>query len=96
MSGDQSSLFAWVLAGVTTVIGALTTALSVLYKSRVAAYEKAEIKLDTRVEMLEQKLDKCEEEHTNAKIEVARINERLRLLEAKGCLNESCHSRSIQ
>lgn len=83
MSSDQSSLFAWVLAGVTTVIGALTTALSMLYKSRIAAYEKAEIKLDTRVEMLEQKLEKCETEHTNAKVELAEIKTRLSLLESK-------------
>ena len=96
MSGDQSNLTSWVLAGVASVIAALTSALSFLYKSRVAAYEKAEVKLDARVEMLEQKLDKCEAEHTNAKVEVARINERLRLLEAKGCLNESCHIKGIQ
>lgn len=81
MSGDQSSLFAWVLAGVTTVIGALTTALSILYKSRIAAYEKAEVKLDTRVEVLERKLEKCEEEHTSAKVQLAEIKTRLSILE---------------
>lgn len=95
MTNDQSSLMSWVLTGVAAVIAALTSALSFLYKSRVSAYEKAEVKLDTRVEMLEQKLDKCEAEHTSAKIEVARINERLRLLEAKGCLNDSCHIKGV-
>ena len=63
------------------MIAALTSALSFLYKSRIAAYEKAEVKLDTRVELLEKKLDKCEEEHTNAKVELAAIKTRLNILE---------------
>lgn len=81
MNSDQSTLFAWVLAGVATVIGALTSALSFLYKSRIAAYEKAEVKLDARVEALEKKLDKCEQEHTSAKVQLAEIKTRLEILE---------------
>jgi hypothetical protein len=81
MSNEDSNLFGWVLAGVSTVIAALTSALSFLYKSRIAAYEKAEVKLETRVELLEQKLDKCESEHTNAKVELAEIKTRLNILE---------------
>ena len=81
MSDDNSTLLAWVLAGIGSMIAALTSALSFLYKSRIAAYEKAEIKLDTRVELLEKKLDKCEEEHTNAKVELAAIKTRLNILE---------------
>lgn len=81
MSDDNSTLLAWVLAGIGSMIAALTSALSFLYKSRIAAYEKAEVKLDTRVEVLEKKLDKCEEEHTNAKVELAAIKTRLNILE---------------
>jgi chaperonin cofactor prefoldin len=81
MSNEDSNLFGWVLAGVASVIATLTTVVSFLFKSRIAAYEKAEVKLETRVEMLEQKLDKCESEHLNAKIELTEIKTRLNILE---------------
>lgn len=63
------------------MIATLASALSYLYKSRIAAYEKAEIKLDARVDMLEKKLDKCEEEHGKAREQLAEIRTRLSLLE---------------
>jgi chromosome segregation ATPase len=78
---NENGISGWILAGISTLIASLTTALSYLYKSRIEAYEKAEIKLDTRVELLETKLDKCETEHTNAKVELAEIKTRLNLLE---------------
>lgn len=81
MSDENSTLLAWVLAGIGSMIAALTSALSFLYKSRIAAYEKAEVKLDTRVEVLEKKLEKCEEEHTSAKVQLAEIKTRLSILE---------------
>jgi cell division protein FtsL len=85
MSTNDSSLLGWVLAGVATIVASLTTALSWIYRHQISSYENAANKLETRVESLEAKLDKCHEEHVAAKLELGKLSERTRLLEARGC-----------
>jgi len=61
----------------------------------IAEKEKEELlkektRLEAKIEKLEEKVDACQEEHYQAKIELAKINERLRLLEAKSCKGDEC------
>jgi outer membrane murein-binding lipoprotein Lpp len=73
-----------------------------MYKKQISDYERNEknlrdeavkekTRLELKIEHLEEKVNSCESEHTAAKIELAKINERLRLLEQKGCLSGQCH-----
>jgi len=100
LNNDQS-IIGWVLAGVGAIMATLSGALSWIYKKQIADYERNEAdlreqaikertKLELKIENIESKLNHCETEHTQAKIELAKINERLRLLEKRGCLTGNC------
>jgi hypothetical protein len=84
----------WVFAGVGAIMATLSGALSWMYKKQIADYERNEmelrelaikekLKLELKIENIESKLSHCEAEHTAARIELAKINERLLLIEKR-------------
>ncbi len=62
MSGSDSSLMGWVLAGVATVIATLAGAVATLFKIRENENAKAIADLKASHELTKQKSDKCEED----------------------------------
>lgn len=83
MTDENSTMLAWVLAGVATVIGTLSAAVAKLYHTQVKGYVEREVTLTTKVANLEEKISHCEAEHTAAKIELAKLETRLSLVENK-------------
>jgi chromosome segregation ATPase len=94
MSGqEQSSLIGWVLAGFTTITTALSSALSLLYRNQIKDYERERAfllderqSLKTEVAKIASEVDNCQREHYETKVQFAKVEERLRLLELKGCM----------
>jgi chromosome segregation ATPase len=71
----DSSILGWAIAGVMTIISALTTGLLTLFRIRESENAKNIEKLETSLTALSNKADKCEEDrHTlDKKCEVLQV-----------------------
>ena len=79
----SENVIPWVLAGVGTVVGTLSAVVAKLYHSQIEGYIKREGALEAKVALLQDKVDKCQIEHEEAKIAAAKLEVRLSLLEGK-------------
>lgn len=81
MDSEPSSWSSWVLAGVASVIATLSSAVAYLFRGQVKIYEERIGHLEGDVCKLGEASEKCQEEHTLTKIELARMGERVAMLE---------------
>lgn len=83
MNDGGTSISAWVLAGVSTVVATLTSAVAFLFRANNKLYETRIGQLEGEVCVLKDASEKCQQEHTATKIELAKMNERVEQLETK-------------
>lgn len=73
----------WVMAGVGTVIAALTSAVTYFYKTQVADYKKREADLITDVAILRKESEECKEDRELLRVNQAKLEARTEMLESK-------------
>ena len=78
---DSSTPWGGIMAGVSTVIATLSSAVAFLFRGQVKLYETRIGQLDEEVLRLSDASEKCQEEHTNTKIELASLKGRMETLE---------------
>ena len=78
---ENSTPWGWIVAGVSAVISTLTSAVAFLFRGQIKLYETRIGQLDEEVLRLSDASEKCQEEHTNTKIELASLKGRMETLE---------------
>ena len=78
---DSSTPWGGIMAVVSTVIATLSSAVAFLFRGQVKLYETRIGQLDEEVLRLSDASEKCQEEHTNTKIELASLKGRMETLE---------------
>jgi hypothetical protein len=79
--GAGQSFFGWVLGGVGLIIATLSSVVAGLYRTQVKAYEDRIKSLEGEVLSLVEKVTKCHQEHEITRIELAKMETRLNILE---------------
>jgi hypothetical protein len=79
--GADQSFFGWVLSGVGLIIAALSSVVAGLYRAQVKAYEDRIKSLECELNLLTEMVTKCHKEHETTRIELAKMEERLKYLE---------------
>lgn len=77
----ESSWTAWIIGGVSSVIATLSSAVAYLFRGQVKIYEERIVQLEGDVCKLGEASEKCQKEHTETKIALATMNERVAMLE---------------
>lgn len=80
---DSSNSWGWIVAGVSTVITTLSSAVAFLFRGQVKLYETRIGQLEGQVVKLGDASDKCQEEHSNTKVALAKLEGRLEAIEKK-------------
>ena len=80
---EQNSLTGWMLAGIATVIAALSSAVAGLFKLRENENAKHIEGLKNEVATISAKADKCEVERGDLKTECALMRGKIEVLETK-------------
>ena len=89
---EQTGLTGWIWAGITTIIGTLTSVIAMFYRTQIADYKANEVKMETqhaaestylkaKITELEKRADECEDDREQLAIKHARLEERVSSLE---------------
>jgi hypothetical protein len=80
--GAGQSFSGWIMGGIGLIIATLSSVVAGLYRTQVKAYEDRIKSLEGEVITLVQKVTKCHEEHETTRIEMAKMETRLNILES--------------
>lgn len=80
MSGDNTTFFSLVWAGVSSVIAALSAALTYMFKLLESENSKNIAKLETKVDEIQKKADSCEDDRATLFAECQVLKERVTTL----------------
>lgn len=78
---ESTGITGWIWAGVTTIIGTLTSAVAFFYKTQIADYKARELHNEAKIRELEARADKCEDDRNTLRVQVAVHETRLSLIE---------------
>lgn len=84
MSDESTSAFpsAWVLGGIGAILGVMSAVISLLYKVRESENTKRIEELNRRLDLLQAKADRCDEDRLALHRADAANKERIAILEA--------------
>ena len=95
VSGDQSNLLGWILAGVSAVIATLSTVLAKFYHHQLSMFHKREKSLETRIDKLEEysrnqraEIIDCHKQREEMRVELVGIKTELKFVSQR--LGEKC------
>lgn len=91
---DDSGLLGWILTGVAAIISALSGAVTWFYRTQIADYQSNEVKLESSIAELRRKVDECETDRSDIRVELAKCQERISALEAFSCNRIGCDDRT--
>lgn len=80
---SMSTFFTWLAGGVTAVFGALTTAISMLYREERNSNKERIAKLEAALKMSEEQERQCKTRTEELAAQVARLEERLAIFEER-------------
>lgn len=83
MSSENATFFSLVWAGVATVIAALSSALTYIFKLRENENSKNIAKLESKVDEIQKKADSCEDDRATLFAECQVLKERVTTLSQK-------------
>lgn len=83
---SEGSLLNWVLGTLLSAVSVLCGVITKLYYSQLSDHKSTKTALEERVVLLEEKVDHCETEHSEARVLIGRLETRLSLVEKQATL----------
>ena len=69
----------WIISGIGAIMAGLTAAVVTLFKLKEIAADKNFEAVNTRLAIVEQRADKCDEDRRDLREQVGRLDERIKL-----------------
>lgn len=80
---ETEGITGWVLAGVASIVGTLSSIVAYLYRQQITDYKEIQLDLESRVEKLTERTDTCERERGELRVKCGVLDERCATLEQR-------------